>query len=108
MQRVARRLLHPQFILTVHTSGYSIAELSRRAQFPRPNQLSKLLNRAVPCSTVQMTRLQTLAKAIGYDGPIFITAPRVLSPDVQELVRQAKAALRALADLDPCFTHELK
>jgi hypothetical protein len=64
-------VLNPEFATAVRTHG--VRALAAVAKCPYPTTLHWLLTvDLVPLSPLNVSRLKTVADAIGFDGPIFL------------------------------------
>ena len=77
MHRVPRFHLHTDFVRACRQSDYALVALSAIAGFAAYTQLSALLNaRRVRGSALMIERLQRVADAVSYRGPMFRESTR--------------------------------
>jgi hypothetical protein len=71
-----RRRVHPEFreayLRAIHIRGIDGLTLSLQAGFTRQTGLSAAMNRDSPASPAAALRLQRVAEAIGYEGPLWM------------------------------------
>jgi hypothetical protein len=69
--RAARRPFHPRFLRAVRDSDYTRVALAALAGFPSHAHLGKALNGVLSQTPLTRSRLNALAAALHYEGPIF-------------------------------------
>jgi hypothetical protein len=72
MRRVPRPVLHIDFVSAVRASGTGLATLASLAGYPAHTPVSALLiHRTIAPTPLALQRVESLARLVNYDGPLF-------------------------------------